>query len=230
VPRIFALAGFDFVFIDTEHTAFTLETVADMIASARRADIVPIVRVPQAEQVWIAKALDVGAQGVIVPRVNTPQQVENLVSWMHFPPRGIRGYASTHHQTDDQPVDPASFIAAADEHTMLVIQIERRESLDNLDAMLSIPGVDVACLGCMDLSVDLGVPGRLDHPTMVAGIDKVIDACKRNNLAAGIIHPDMKVVTHWIGRGMRFVSYGTEAILLRNAADEAVRQLRSLTT
>lgn len=108
-PRLFALAGFDFVFIDMEHTAFTQETVADMIAAARQGDIIPIVRVPQAGHEHAAGGLDLGAQGMIVPRVNSPAEVEE---------------------------------------------------------MLAIDGVDVACLGSMDLSVDMEIPEEFEHPRM----------------------------------------------------------------
>ncbi len=127
VARLYALAGFDFVFIDMEHSAFTLETVADMIATARAAGIVPIVRIPQAEYPFACRVLDQGAQGIIVPRVNTPEQVGDIVSWMRYPPHGIRGYASTSAQTDFATVTPEAFIEANNRETLCVIQIERRK-------------------------------------------------------------------------------------------------------
>ena len=100
IARLYAAAGFDFVFIDMEHSAFGLETVSDIIAMARIAGIVPIVRVPQAEYAFVARVLDQGAQGIIVPRVNDPQCVRDIVSWMRYPPAGIRGFADTAPQTD----------------------------------------------------------------------------------------------------------------------------------
>jgi 2-dehydro-3-deoxyglucarate aldolase/4-hydroxy-2-oxoheptanedioate aldolase len=227
VPRLYALAGFDFVFIDMEHSPFGLETTADMIQAARVAEIVPVVRVPQAEYAYVCRVLDQGAQGVIAPRVNTPQQVRDLVSWMRYPPQGIRGFACTPQQTDHRLVEPEVFIEAAHRETLCVIQIERTEALENLDEMLSIPGVDVACLGYMDLSVDLGIPGQLDHPTMVAAIDRLIAVSIKHGVAPGIICPQMNVVIRWMKAGMRFVSFATEAILLQEAAASAVRYLRS---
>ena len=104
VAQLYALAGFDFVFIDMEHSAFSLETVADMIAAARSAEIVPIVRVPQAEYAFVCRVLDQGAQGLIIPRVNEPEQVRDIFSWMRYPPHGVRGYAATAGQTDYQNV------------------------------------------------------------------------------------------------------------------------------
>ena len=228
VARIYAAAGFDFVFIDMEHTSFSLETVAEMVRAAREAEIVSIVRVPQAEYVWVARVLDNGAQGVIVPRVNTPRQVEDIVSWVRYPPNGIRGYACTTAQTGGQSTTAQEFIDHVHQNTLLVIQIERREAVENIEAMLSVPGVDVACLGYMDLSVDLGIPGQIEHPRMVAAIERLIDQAARRKIAAGIISPEMTTVAHWVERGMRFVSYATDAILLQEASRGAVVRLRGL--
>jgi 2-keto-3-deoxy-L-rhamnonate aldolase RhmA len=227
VPRLYAAAGFDFVFIDMEHSSFNLETVADMIQTARAAEIVPLVRVPQAEYAYVCRVLDLGAQGVIVPRVNTPRQVRELVSWMYYPPAGIRGFACTAQQTDHRPVAPEAFIEAANRETLCVIQIERREALENLDEMLSLPGVDVACLGYMDLSVDLGIAGQLDHPAMVAAIQRLLAVSQAHGVAAGIICPHLEAVLRWLAAGMRFVSYATESLLLQEAAAAAVQRLRS---
>jgi 2-dehydro-3-deoxyglucarate aldolase/4-hydroxy-2-oxoheptanedioate aldolase len=227
VARIYAAAGFDFVFIDMEHTPFGLETVAGMIQAARGAGIVPIVRVPQAEYAWVARVLDNGAQGIIVPRVNTPRQAADIVSWTRYPPRGIRGFAATPAQTDGPAIAPDEFLDSQHEQTLVVIQIERKEALDNLEAMLAIPYVDVACLGYMDLSVDLGIPGRMEHPAMVEAVERLIAVARRNRIAPGIISPDMLAVAHWVGRGMQFVSYATDAILLERAARAAVDRLRS---
>jgi 2-keto-3-deoxy-L-rhamnonate aldolase RhmA len=226
IARIYAAAGFDFVFIDMEHTSFGLETVSDMIQTARRSGIVPIVRVPQAEYVHVARVLDAGAQGIIVPRVNTPLEVENIVSWTRYPPRGIRGFACTTAQTDGTAVTAGEFIASNHETTLVVIQIERREAIANLPEMLSIEGVDVACLGLMDLSVDLGCPGQVDHPATIAAVQRLIDVSRQHGVAAGIVSPFHEVISPWMARGVRFVSFATEEILLRRAAESAVTILR----
>jgi len=226
VARVYAAGGFDFAFIDMEHSAFGLETVAEAIRISRQSGIVPIVRVPQAEYVWVARVLDSGAQGIIVPRVNTPHEVENVVSWMRYPPVGIRGFACTFAQTEGTAVTPEEFMAAAHAETLVVIQIERREAVENLEAMLSIPGVDVACLGYMDLSVDLGIPGQMNHPRMIEAVTRMVNVAHRNGIAAGIISPELDAIRHWVKAGMRFVSYATDALLLQKAAESAVQQLR----
>lgn len=228
VPRLFAAGGFDFVFIDTEHSALGPEIVADMIATARASNIVPIVRVSQAEYTLVARTLDLGAQGIIIPRVNDAQQVRDIVSWMRFPPHGIRGYADTAAQTDSQPVTPREFVDAGNSENLCVIQIERREAVNNVEEMLAVPGVDVACLGCMDLSVDLGIPGELDDPAMVESLERVLAAGRRNNVAVGIISGRLDTVAKWMRAGMRFVSYSTEALLLQEISATTVQRLRAV--
>jgi len=146
---------------------------------------------------------------------------------MRYPPHGIRGFAATAAQTDFATVAPETFIEANNRETLCVIQIERREALDYLDEMLSFPGVDVACLGYMDLSVDLGIPGQLEHPQMVSIIERVIAASQRHGIAAGIIGPQIEPIIHWMQKGIRFVSYSTESLLLHEAAASAVRRLKS---
>ncbi len=227
VARIYALAGYDFVFIDMEHTPFDLETVARMIETARAVKLVPLVRVPQAEYAWVSRVLDAGAMGIIVPRVNTPEQVRSLVSWTRYPPLGIRGFACTHFQNEDREVPPDDFMRAVHEHTLLVIQIERREALANLSEMVSIAGVDVACLGYMDLSVDMGIAGQVAHPDMVAAIQRLIDVSQQHSVAPGIICAEIDVVMDWMHRGMRFVSYSSDGRLLLEAAKSAMMRLRS---
>jgi uncharacterized oxidoreductase len=226
IPRLYAAAELDFVFIDMEHSSFSLETVSDMVQAARGANIVPLVRVPQAEYAHVSRVLDVGAQGIIVPRVNRARQVRQVLSWMYYPPRGRRGFACRPEQTDDHLIEPDAFMEAIHRNTLCVIQIERQEALDNLDEMLAIPGVDVACLGYMDLSVDLGIAAQLEHPRMVAAIERLIAVCEANGVTAGIICPHLEAVQHWMAAGMRFVSYSTEALLLQEAAAAAVRRLR----
>ncbi len=228
VPGVYARAGLDFVFIDTEHTTFNRETVADMIRAARASKIVPVVRVPQAEYAFVAGYLDLGAQGVIVPRVNTPEEVERIVSWTRYPPVGIRGFACTPNQSDDKEIAPADFIARNHDDTLVVIQIERYQAIENLEAMLAIHGVDVACLGYMDLSVDMGIPGQIEHSKMVAAIERLIEVSDRLDVAPGIIHPELGVLETWIERGMRFVSHATDSILLERAARDAAVRLRAM--
>ena len=224
--HIFAQAGFDFIFIDMEHTTFNIETVAQMVQVSRLLNITPIVRVPDAKYHLVARVMDVGTQGIMIPRVNTPKQVEEIVSWLRYPPDGIRGYAQTSHQTNYKSLPAKDFITAMEQETLLLIQIERKVALDHLDEMLAIPGIDVAVLGIMDLSVDLGIPGQIDHPLMTKSIEKIISASQRHGISSGIIAGDLEFVSNWNKKGMNFLSYTTGERLLLAAASKSVQQLR----
>lgn len=228
IPRVYAAAGFDFVFIDMEHSGFSLETVGDLIQTARASNIVPLVRVPQAEYAWVARVLDCGAQGIIVPRVNTPEQVEQIVSWTRYPPAGIRGFACNTAQTDGQAVTTDEFIDASNQSVLVVIQIERREAVANLSKMLAIEGVDVACLGLMDLTVDLGVPGQIDHPSTRGAVQRLMTVAEEQGVATGVITADHDTVAQFVNQGVRFVSFATDEILLQRASEQAVQQLRTV--
>ncbi len=227
VCRIYAKSGFDFVFIDMEHTCFSFETVAGLIESARTYGIVPLVRVPQAEYAFVARALDAGAQGIIVPRVDRPETAADIVSWTRYPPQGVRGYAATIAQTDGEQITPADFMEANHQQTLMVIQIERAAAFDCLEEILSVDGIDVACLGYMDLTVDLGIPGEIDHSLAVDHVERLIQTSQDHGIAPGIISSDLAVVHEWMDRGMRFVSYSTETILLEQASNKAAEALRT---
>lgn len=221
IARLYAEAGFGFAFIDQEHTTFSLEQVATIIAHARASGIVPLVRVPQGEYAFVARALDAGAQGIIVPRVNTAAEARAIVSWTRYPPDGIRGFGCTPAQTEGVAVDPAALVAHSNAHTLVVVQIERAEALAHLDELLAVPGIDCACLGYMDLSVDLGIPGQMGHPRMVQAVERLIARCRAHGVAAGIISPDLAAARQWLARGMRFISYSSDARLLAQAARDA---------
>ncbi len=219
-PGIYARAGFSFVFIDMEHTTFSLETVASLVRATKAAGVTPIVRVPQGEYAFVVKVLECGADGVIVPRVNTAEEARRIVSWTRYPPYGIRGMGCT----GGRPAP--EFLERSLANTLVVIQIERQEAIDNLEEMLAVPGVDCACLGYMDLSVDLGIPGSIEHPRMVAAVERLIEVSDRCGVAPGFISGDLDSIRHWMGRGMRFISCANDRMLLESAAQAAMASLR----
>jgi 2-keto-3-deoxy-L-rhamnonate aldolase RhmA len=227
IARVYARAGFDFVFIDMEHSAYSMESVADMITAARTGGIVPIVRVPQADYTLISRVLDQGAMGIMVPRVNTPEQVRDIISWMRYPPDGARGFAATMAQTDFEDTPIEALMDSNNHQTLCAIQIERKQALEELDEIMSFPGVDVACLGFTDLSIDLGIPGQIDHPRMVAITERAVHLAQRHNVAAGAIGLQLETLELWAQKGMRFISYSNEVQLLQEGAAAAARRLKA---
>ena len=228
VGRILAGAGFEFVVIDNEHGAFSLESNLQIIMAARPTGLVSLVRVPDAAYHLIARTLDSGAEGVMVPRVESRDTVEQIVAAVKYPPVGRRGYGLRAIHTDRRPVPMPDAIAHVNDNTLIIIQIESVAAIEALDDMLSVPGVDVALIGPADLSVSLGIPGRFDHPDMVSAIQRVIDACARHGVAAGAHLPDVEAWKPWVERGMRCLLCSTDENLLQSAAEQTVADLRAL--
>jgi 2-keto-3-deoxy-L-rhamnonate aldolase RhmA len=160
--HLLADAGFDSIFFDLEHGVYDLPMVADLIGTARLCGITPIVRVPDLRYGDIARLLDAGAQGVMIPRIDTAAQVEEAMRHIKYPPRGDRGAASVRGATDYHEVPRSDLISHMNNETLVIIQIERAQAITNLDAIASVPGVDVLLVGPYDLAIALGAPGTTD--------------------------------------------------------------------
>ena len=164
IPRMLAAAGFHWAFIDTEHGGFDLETVQDICRVSNLCGLSPIVRVGDLQYSLVARALDCGAQGIIFPRVESPELLAKAVSWTKFPPAGIRGYGLGAWQVDYEPLKFPEIIAHANANNMVVLQIETQRALDARDELLAVKGVDTVLIGPADLSISLGVPGSFSIP------------------------------------------------------------------
>jgi len=229
IGRILAAAGFDFVVIDNEHGAFTLESNLQIIIAARPTGLVLAVRVPDSDYHLIARTLDAGAEGVMVPRVETREQVERIVAAVKYPPLGRRGYGLRAIHTDRQPVAMPEAIAHVNDNTLIIIQIESAVAVEAIDDLVSVPGVDVALIGPADLSISLGVPGQFEHPKMVEAMQRVIQGCERRGVAAGAHLGSVEAWKPWVERGMRCLLCSTDENLLESAGQQTVRALRALT-
>lgn len=226
VARLFAAAGFDYVFLDGEHSGFDLETLQDVIAAAARAGITPIVRPAELLYSLTARLLDVGAQGVILPRVEDPKLLQEAVSWTRFPPLGKRGFGMMAPVLDYEPRGMPEIVEHCNANTLVVTQFESRLALERADELLSIEGVDVALVGPADLSIALGIPGQFDHPLLVETVTRLIEQCQEHGVASGIHLRDVGLALPWVARGMRFISVGSEHSLLLEKSQEVVHRMR----
>jgi 2-keto-3-deoxy-L-rhamnonate aldolase RhmA len=226
IMRILANGGFDFVLIDNEHGPFTVETIADLSRAARDAGVTPIVRVPELGYAHVAQALDGGAQGIMLPRVTEAEQVTTCLRWMKYAPVGRRGAVLARGHTAFRAGPLAETLAALNQESFLIVQIETAEALEQLDAILPIPGVDAALVGPTDLSLALGVGGQMQHPLLVEAIERVLAACRRHGVVPAIHTNDVAMTAEWARRGMRLVSINSEVGLLTAGAAQAVGTIR----
>lgn len=218
--QFFALAGFDYVIIDSEHSPYDISDLRRLVAMARLSGITPFIRVPDAQYHLIARSLDTGALGVMVPRVETKQTVEEVVAAVKYPPVGRRGCGGIDVQNDFLPITIPEHIARANEETLIIIQIESRVALERVEELVSVPGVDVALVGPADLSVSLGIPGQFRDEAFIQGVTRVIEACQKAGVAAGTHVPDFETVEFWAKRGMRFLTCSTDLALLKEGIDQ----------
>jgi 2-dehydro-3-deoxyglucarate aldolase/4-hydroxy-2-oxoheptanedioate aldolase len=228
IPRAFASAGFDYVFIDMEHGAYNLETVQDMIQSSNQAGITPIVRVGELAYSLVARLLDSGAQGIILPRVEDPKICAEALSWMRFPPMGKRGYGVNTTMIGYEARSFPEIIEHQNTNTLAVVQFETALAMQRADELLELPGLNIAMVGPADLSISLGVPGQFDHPLMVTTIEGLIEKCNRHGVVPGIQTRGLAMSKFWAERGMRFIGTGAEHVLLLEKAKETVAQLRTV--
>jgi 2-keto-3-deoxy-L-rhamnonate aldolase RhmA len=216
IGPMLAASGLDFVLYDMEHGRCDIAQVAEMIASCRGSDIAPWVRVPDFNFRPLSRVLDLGARGVMVPRVETRTQAQEIVAQLKYPPLGVRGVAlGVAH--DLYKAGGTEFFATANEETVVIIQLESAKAFENMEEILSVPGIDVAWLGHYDLTVSMGIPLQFDHPRLQSAVDAMLDCCRRNHVAPAFITTTPELTDHWIQKGLRVVSLGTDIGIFQNA-------------
>lgn len=218
-------AGLGFTIIDTEHGAFSIESVAELSRAGRDAGITPIVRIPELTYSHVTQVLDSGGQGIMLPRVTEPEQVRFCLECMKYTPVGRRGVVLGRGHTVFRGGPLREYLDAMNQETFLVVQIETREAVDRVDELLSIPGVDAALIGPTDLSVALGVPGRMDDPLLVKAIERVMASCTAHKVVPAIHTNDVAMTAMWARRGMRLVSISSEVGLLMAGVKHAVQEI-----
>jgi len=209
IGPMLAACGMDFVIFDMEHGRCDITLLAEMVAACRGSEIFPIARVPDVQYAPLSRPLDLGARGVMVPRVETKQQAEDIVSQLKYAPLGRRGVAlGIAH--DLYRAGTAEFFAQANEEIAVILLLETETAFENLDEIVAVPGVDVAWVGHYDLTVSLGIPAQFEHPRFLAAMDALVAACRRHGVAPGFLPPSPESAVHWIGKGFRAISLGSD--------------------
>jgi len=227
VMQVLLNGGFDFVIIDGEHGPFNIETVADLARNGVNLGITPVVRVTDITYTHIHQPLDAGAMGLMIPRITDATQVKEVVKLMKFPPLGIRGNAQNRGYTRWQAGNVSETMAKANKEFLLIIQIETKQAIDNLESILAIPEVDILYVGPNDLSISLGVAGQIDSPILHSAIEKVLEGCNKYNKIPGIHSTDLKWSVHWKNKGFRFLSTSDEISCITQTAKNINHALKS---
>jgi 2-dehydro-3-deoxyglucarate aldolase/4-hydroxy-2-oxoheptanedioate aldolase len=226
LPQIVKAAGAQFLLYDMEHSSADVETMKWQFAACRGIGLVPLVRVPATEYHFVARMLDAGAMGIMVPMVETAEQAARIVSFTRYPPLGRRGAAFGVAPHDDFLAAPVTeTIAAAHERTLVLCLVETEVGIRNVDAIAAVPGVDVVWLGHFDLTNFLGIPAQFDHPRFQEAVDALVAACNRHGKAAGFLAADDRWASEYRARGFRILAYGVDVVLLQRALEAGLSKL-----
>jgi 2-keto-3-deoxy-L-rhamnonate aldolase RhmA len=215
IGPMLAASGMDFVLYDMEHGRCDITLLAEMVASCRGSDIVPMARVPDSGFRPLSRVLDIGARGVMVPRVETRSQAEDIVAQLKYAPLGRRGVAlGVAH--DLYQAGGAEFFSAANEEIIVILLLETIKAFEHLDEIVSVPGVDVAWMGHHDLTVSMGIPAQFENPRFLEAMDALVAGCRRYGVAPGFLPATPESATHWIRQGFRVISLGSDIGIFLN--------------
>jgi len=224
IGMILESAGLDFFILDMEHGSFTCETANDIIVACWALSIVPFVRVPGIDRGLFQKVLDGGALGLLLPRVETPEQVREAQDLMRYAPEGSRGLSLRRAHTGFRRPDRVRFTASANRNIMLMVQVESRRAVENIEAISDVPGIDVLFIGPSDLAHSYGS----DDPRHVErAIERVVKVGRGKGIVTGIHHSSLPYIMGLMGKGMRFFSLNTEVGAIINVFSEMAAAVRS---
>lgn len=228
VAEIFARVGYDWVCVDMEHGSIDLESMTDIFRAITANDSVPVARLPMNDPIWIRRSLDAGAMGLIIPMVNSAEEIESAVRYAKYPPRGERGFGYS--RANMFGMDFENYIKKANQAITIIAQIEHREGIENIDAILQVPDVDGVFIGPLDLSGSYGKVGQLECPEMKEAFKTYLDACKKYNTCAGlhIVRPNANSIKDAVTQGYRLVALGVDGVFLEGASTSALKEAKKL--
>jgi 4-hydroxy-2-oxoheptanedioate aldolase len=228
IARIAKTAGFDSLYVDLEHSSFSLETTSQICMAALEAGVTPLVRVPGVADVQ--RILDAGALGIIAPHVQSAAEAEAYVRAAKYPPRGERSNAGPLPHLQYRALPATEAYAAIDAATMVVVQFESAEAIDRADEIVAVDGVDMVLIGTNDLLADWGFPGQYDHPKVREAYAKTIAACRRHGKHAAVggfaTRPDL--AAQYVRMGARYVSTGTDLGFLLAACTAKAKEVHAM--
>jgi len=225
LAKIYAQAGYDFIYVDKEHMFFDGAEMTDFILAARDNRIPVISKIGELNRAEAARLLEAGAVGIQLPRSESRAQLEELISYMKFPPKGTRAGAPCYGNVDYAwPADDRKWLRLADESVAVVVHIETALGYENAAQIISTPGVDMVYVGPYDFSISMGEPGNYDHPRVRKALLDILKLCVKHGVAFGTSASSPERGREWIARGCQFFELATEQALIINGAAGLVRE------
>jgi 2-keto-3-deoxy-L-rhamnonate aldolase RhmA len=225
LARTAASAGAEFVVLDQEHTGWGLDQIRSLLAAARAADTVPLVRVRTLDVHAIGSVLAFGALGVMVPLIRDADEARVVAAAAKYPPEGERGFGILY--VDEHEGDVAGYMRAANDELMVIAMVETVGALDDVEAIAATEGIDVLWIGHFDLTASMGIAGQFGHPRYRQALAAVVDASERHGKAAGISSDDADHAVELARAGFRFIAVGHDIVLLRDALQQRLAAVRA---
>lgn len=226
IAQVMKVAGCEYVIFDMEHAGFSIEQLKAQCSYCRGIGVAPMVRVPRGEYQFIARALDVGAHGVMVPMVESVEEARSLVEAVRYPPVGRRGAAFGFAHDDYAAADPGTRMRAANKRNLLIAQIETERGLDVVEDIAAVDGVDCLWLGHFDLTNFLGIPGRFDDPLYVEAVKRIVAAARRHGKARGFMAADETWAKQYRRFGFNMLATGTDTGILAAGVQRILDSVR----
>jgi 2-keto-3-deoxy-L-rhamnonate aldolase RhmA len=224
VAELMRIVGFDWLFLDGEHTP--LEAVElQRLLQAAGPELACLVRVPEAGEAAVKKALDIGAAGIVVPMVNSAEEAERVVRLARYTPLGTRGVGLGRAQ--GYGLRLREYLEQANRGVSVVIQAEHIQAVERMEEIVRVEGVDAVFVGPYDLSASLGRPGEVDHPEVAAAVDRVTTVCRAAGMPLGVFGADARAVRPYVERGYTLIVAGVDTLLLGEGARRMLEALRS---
>jgi len=227
VAEILARAGYDWIAADGEHTDIDVEGFADLARGMEARGAVPFVRVRENDALAIRQMLDAGAMGVIVPLVESAEEARRAVAAAKYPPMGVRGFCFS--RMNNYGVSFDEYVKCANDEIAVVVMIESKKAVENIDSILAVEGVDGVFIGPYDMSGSYGIPGQTGHPLVVEGCQRVVEACRACGKSAGlhVVHPTLEAIRNAIRDGFTFIALGVDTVFLSQASKAALEAARA---
>ena len=223
IIRLFRQAGFQYAIVDNEHGSFDFSQLSALVGVASGYDYPVVIRVPGISREHITKVLDMGARGILVPMVDTPEQARQVVAYSKYIPVGRRGISTTRAHTDYSPPPLREYLAFANKNTLTLVQLETQEAVGNAEEILRIEGIDAVFVGPNDLAADLGVPGQVTSPRVYHAVQKIAEAGQKIGKPVGVITGNQELIRFCRQAGYTLFSVGSELDLLLRGGKERVK-------
>ena len=227
IGYILKSGGAQYVFLDMEHSGFGFDTLKQLLRYMEAAELPTIVRPPSRHYHHIARALDMGAEGIILPMVGTAEEAARIVAHAKYPPLGHRGVALGVAHDRYAPGAPVTKLRAANRRVTVFAIVETRQGVENTEGIAATEGIDGIWIGHSDLSTSLGVPGQLDHPDVIAAEERVARACVKNKKSFGCLIMDVESGIAAYHRGYDMICYSGDVWLMRDTLRQGIDDLKA---